>query len=59
MAAWKQSMMTFFADALRLTIRACLLVDGILLALFSIWFCWNLLRQLMTWCARVLFSSNW
>ena len=59
MAGWKQNAATFLADALRLTIRACLLIDGILLALFSIWFCANFLIHTVHWLDRILFSGPW
>lgn len=59
MSNWKQSSATFLTDALRLSIRACLFIDGILLALFSIWFCIKFLYSTMNWLNRVLFNSPW
>lgn len=57
--SWKQSVATFLVDALRLSIRACIFIDGILLALFSIWFCTKFLFQAVNWLNRVLFDTPW
>lgn len=57
--SWKQTLATFLTDALRLSIRSCLLIDGILLSLFSIWFCFKFLFQIVNWLNRVLFASQW
>ena len=59
MKNWKQSLMNFFTDAMRISIRACLLIDGILLALFSIWFCYKFIGHSMKWLNRILFSYEW
>jgi hypothetical protein len=56
---WKQSLATFLTDALRLSIRSCLFIDGILLALFSVWFCFKCLFQIVNWLDRVLFDAPW
>jgi len=57
--SWKQSLATFLADALRLSIRVCLFIDGILIAVASIWFCCKFLFFSMNWLNRVLFDSPW
>jgi len=57
--SWKQSVAIFLVDALRLSIRACIFIDGILLALFSIWFCVKFLFQFVNWLNTTLFGSPW
>ena len=59
MSNWKQSLATFLAEMLRLSIRMCLFIDGILIALASIWFCFKFLYFSMNWLNRVLFDSPW
>ena len=59
MSNWKQSMATFLAEMLRLSIRMCLFIDGILIALASIWFCFKFLYFFMNWLNRVLFDTPW
>jgi len=56
---WKQNLTTFLTDTLRLSIQACLFVDGILLALFSIWFCVKFLIQIVNWLNRTVFGAPW
>lgn len=57
--SWRQSLATFLTDALRLSIRSCLFIDGILLAVFSIWFCYKFLFQIVNWLNRVFFAAPW
>ena len=59
MAAWKQSALMLLMDILRVSIRVCLFIDGILLALFSIWFCTKFLLHTLNWLDRVMFGSYW
>ncbi len=56
---WKQTIATFLAEALRLSIRVCLFIDGILIAMASVWFCFRVLHFTMNWLNRVLFDSPW
>ena len=57
--SWKRSLARFIADALRLSITVCLFIDGILLALFSIWFVAKFLYQTMNWLKETLFNGPW
>ena len=57
--SWKTNLATFLTDALRLSIRACLFLDGILLALFSIYFTVRFLASAIGWLNRVLFEKPW
>ena len=59
MANWKQTTLTLLADMLKLSIRICLVIDGILVALFSIWFCGKLLYFVIHWLNRTVFGSPW
>lgn len=57
--SWKQTLARFIADALRLSITVCLFIDGILIALFSIWFVAKFLYQTMNWLSETLFNHPW
>ena len=57
--SWKQSIPSLLIDILRVAIRGCLLINGILLALFSIWFTVRFLYSGMHWLSRVLFDTPW
>ncbi len=54
--SWKNNLATFLTDSLRLSIRACLFIDGIFLALFSIWFTVRFLTNAIAWLNRVFFQ---
>lgn len=56
---WRQDITEKLAEILRFTIRGALLVNGILAALFSIWFVGNLLWFTLRWLNRTLFKSPW
>ncbi len=57
--SWKQSITILMAEILRMAIRACLFIDGILIALASVWFCFRVLHFTINWLNRVLFDSPW
>ena len=59
MANWKQTTVTLLADLLRLTIRICFFVDGIMAAGFSIWLCFKVLYFAINWLNRTVFGSPW
>ena len=59
MTGWKQTLATFLAEALRLSIRVCLFIDGILIAMASIWFTGKSLYFSINWLNRVFFDSPW
>jgi len=55
--AWQTSFAVFLQDMLRLAVRSCLLIDGILVALFSVWFVANSMYELMQWFDGWLFDN--
>ncbi len=57
--SWKQSITILMAEILRMAIRACLFIDGILIALASVWFCCKFLYFSMNFLNHVLFDSPW
>jgi hypothetical protein len=59
MSNWKQTTITLLADLLRLSIRVCLFIDGILAAMFSIWLCAKLLYFAINWLNRTVFGTPW
>ena len=57
--SWKQTLVKIFIDILRISITVCLFIDGILMALFSIWFVAKFLHQTMNWLKQTLFNNPW
>ncbi len=56
---WRKPWFEYLREVLRFGVYTCLIANGILASLFSVWFVWHFLRQLMKWCRRVLFGSEW
>lgn len=54
--SWRSTFATFLQDMLRLAVHSCLLIDGILIALFSVWFVANSMEKLMNWLKTWLFT---
>ena len=57
--SWRQDITVWMSGILRMAIRGCLFVDGILLALASVWFVFRVLHFTINWLNRVLFDSPW
>lgn len=57
--AWEKTAADFMADMLRMSIRVCIFIDGIMIALASMWVCWKLLYFSIMFLNRTLFSSPW
>ena len=47
------------SNLMRLSIRICMFINCIMLAIFSIWLVGNFLMKFMGWLDRVFFSSDW
>lgn len=59
MGQWKASTVEFMGDVMGFAGQACLRIDSILLAVFSVWFVAELLWHLGGWLSRELFSGPW
>lgn len=57
--AWRQRTTELLADYLRFVGRGAFLVNGILLALASLWFTAKFLWHLIQFLDRTLFSKPW
>jgi hypothetical protein len=57
MSRWREPVMNGLADGLKLAVRACLLVDGIVIAAFSVWFVTKGVLKLAHWLDSWLFVS--
>jgi hypothetical protein len=57
--SWKQDITVWMAGILRMAIRICFFVDGILIALTSVWFMAKFLYFAVCWLDRVLFNAPW
>ena len=59
MSSWKVSLANILMDILRLSIRICIFIDGIMLAGLSVYFTFRFVVQLAGWLNKTLFSSPW
>jgi len=57
--SWKQSITDSLANTCRFLVRAGILIDAILLSLFSVWFVVRLLWFSLRALERTLFSKPW
>ena len=57
--SWKTRMLDILRDVLRFGVAGCIILDGILLALFSLWFVYKFVWQLQDYLSRTLFGSPW
>ena len=56
---WKQTALEKLGEALGFLGKACLIIDAILLSVFSVWFVGNFLWHLCGWLNRTLFGQPW
>ena len=57
---WRQAnLFTIFKNLLRLALWTCLVINSLMLALFSILFTAAFLRHLWGYCQRTLFDNPW
>ncbi len=59
MNPWQQTILDFFRSVLRFAVWFCIVLNGLMIALFSIVFIYNLLVHTWSWCDRVLFPGSW
>jgi len=59
MSKWKSSLAKTLADLLRLSIKVCLFINGILLALLSIYITYKFVLHVGAWANHTFFSSPW
>jgi len=57
--AWKQTIITVMAEGLRFFGRACVLIDVILVSVFSVWLVSKTLWHAAAWLNRTVFSGSW
>lgn len=57
--SWRKTISENIADLLRFLGYGFLILDGIILALFSFWFVCKFIWQLVNWLDRVMFSEPW
>jgi len=55
MSRWRDPVMNCLVDALKLSVRACLLIDGIILSAFTVWLVYNGVIKLGRWLNEWLF----
>jgi hypothetical protein len=57
--SWRQKFTDNAADVMRFVAYGCLIIDGILLLVFSVWFVGKFLWRLSGWLDRVIFDHAW
>jgi hypothetical protein len=55
MPRWREPVLNWLADGLKLAVRACLLIDAIVIAAFSVWFVSKGVLKLAHWLDTWLF----
>ena len=56
---WKKPVVEMLRDVLRFALSAALILTGVLMSYFILWFSARFLWQLKGWCERVLFGHPW
>ncbi len=59
MNPWQQNLLDLCRNVIRFGLWFAVILDGLMLALFSIAFTAKFLWHLWTWCCRVLFTGSW
>jgi len=57
--SWRQSTICLLSDGLRFAAWGCLLIDGILISAFSVWFVARFLWQVIKFFNRAWFGHEW
>ncbi len=56
---WKKPIIETLCDVLRFSVWSCLILNGMLASVFSVYFVARFLWHLHHWCDRVLFGHDW
>ncbi len=59
MNPWKQHILEFCRNIIRFALWFAFVLNGVMLAIFSIVFTAQFLWHLWTWCDRVLYTGSW
>jgi len=59
MNPWRQTFLTLTRDVLRFSLWLCVVVNGLMMGLFSIWLCYELLTHTRRWLAMKVFTGGW
>lgn len=59
MNPWRQNLLATLRSILRFALWVGIVLNGIMLAIFSVAFVAQFLLHLWSWCCRVLFSEDW
>lgn len=56
---WTERVLDFMRRFMRFVLWSCVFVNLLMGSVFLIFFTFNLLRHLWSWCTRVLFPGSW
>ena len=60
MNPWKkETILAVFRDLMRFAVWFCIVLIGLMTAVFAVAFSYRFLTQLWSWCVRVMFSEPW
>ncbi len=59
MNPWKQSLLELLRDILRFSLWIGVVVNGLMIGVFSIVFCYELLTHTWSWLSRSVFTGSW
>ena len=59
MNPWMPTLLGLSRSVIRFALWCAVVLNGVMLAIFSIVFTFQFLRHLWSWCDRVLFTGSW
>ncbi len=59
MNPWKQSLLEFLRDILRFALWIAFVINGLMVGVFSIAFCFHFLDHLWSWLVKHVFTGSW
>ncbi len=59
MNPWQQTIIEVLSAIIRFALWVTLVLNGLMLGVFSVAFTFQFLRHAWTWCDRVIFTGSW
>ncbi len=59
MNPWRAQLIDLCRNVLRFTLWVCVVINGLMLGLFTVWFTYKFLFHASGWLGRGLFSKPW
>ena len=59
MNPWKQTLLDLMRDIIRFALWIALVINGLMVGVFSIAFCYRFLEHLWSWLVKNIFTGSW